>query len=144
MNGKFVNKYVNISGLNLTENNRGTAALGYGAFSFLLKKEFLKRGDIVVRFKYFRSFRDYINNRVVTDYILCEGEKITILTVPVFFIEKKITEKMRKSYDFREYQAWLFLLNQSRKDNSIELIDPNFKINDIELVHLEVMLKVLS
>ena len=35
---------------------------------------------------------------------------------------KKITEKMRKSYDFREYQAWLFLLNQSRKDNSIEFI----------------------
>lgn len=30
------------------------------------------------------------------------------------------------------------------KDNSIELLDPNFKINDIELVHLEIMLKVLS
>lgn len=35
---------------------------------------------------------------------------------------KRITEKMRKCYDFREYQAWLFLLNQSRKDNSIEFI----------------------
>ena len=30
------------------------------------------------------------------------------------------------------------------KENSIELIDPNFKINDSELVHLEIMLKVLS
>lgn len=94
MNGNVVNKYVNISGLNLTENNRGTAALGYGAFSFLLKKDFLKRGDIVVRFKYFRSFRDYKKNHVVTDNILCEGEKITIITVPVFFIEKKIAEKI--------------------------------------------------
>ena len=28
-------KYIIISGLNLRDNNRGTAALGYGAISFL-------------------------------------------------------------------------------------------------------------
>lgn len=32
---------------------------------------------------------------------------------------RRITLKLRNSYDFNEYQAWLFLLNQSRKDNSI-------------------------
>lgn len=33
-----------------------------------------------------------------------------------------ITKRLRDSYDFREYQAWLFLLNQSRLDNSIYFI----------------------
>lgn len=32
---------------------------------------------------------------------------------------KRITKKLKNSYDFREYRAWLFLLNQSRSDNSI-------------------------
>ena len=35
-------KYFIISGLELKDNNRGTAALGYGAFSFLKEKGFLK------------------------------------------------------------------------------------------------------
>lgn len=45
-----------------------------------------------------------------------------------------------KTYAVGNDKKGLYLV----KDNSIELIDPNFKINDIELVHLEVMLKVLS
>ena len=32
---------------------------------------------------------------------------------------KRITLKLRNSYDFNQYQAWLYLLNQSRQDNSI-------------------------
>lgn len=32
---------------------------------------------------------------------------------------KRISKKLKNSYDFNTYQAWLFLLNQSRKDNSI-------------------------
>ena len=35
---------------------------------------------------------------------------------------KHITERLRDSYDLREYQAWLFLLNQNRMDNSIYFI----------------------
>lgn len=45
-----------------------------------------------------------------------------------------------KTYAVGNDNKGLYLVN----DNSIELIDPNFKINDIELVHLEIMLKVLS
>lgn len=32
---------------------------------------------------------------------------------------ERIGKKLKDSYDFNTYQAWLFLLNQSRKDNSI-------------------------
>ena len=45
-----------------------------------------------------------------------------------------------KTYAVGNDKKGLYLV----KDNSIELIDPNFKINDIELVHLEIMLKVLN
>lgn len=41
-------KYFIISGLALRDNNRGTAALGYGAFSFLLEKGFISDNQEVM------------------------------------------------------------------------------------------------
>jgi len=35
---------------------------------------------------------------------------------------KRITWKLRESYDFREFQAWTYILNQSRTNNSIYFI----------------------
>ena len=35
---------------------------------------------------------------------------------------KRITWKLRNSYDFREFQAWTYILNQSRTNNSIYFI----------------------
>lgn len=35
---------------------------------------------------------------------------------------KRITIKLRDSYDYREYQAWLYMLEQSRTNNSIDFI----------------------
>lgn len=35
---------------------------------------------------------------------------------------EKITKKLQKSYDFREYQAWQYMLQQSRTNNSINFI----------------------
>lgn len=46
--GKEIKKYVYISGLALRDNNRGTAALGYGALGFLYEKGFIKEGQSVV------------------------------------------------------------------------------------------------
>ncbi len=38
-------KYFILSGLSLNDNNRGTAALGYGAFTFLLEKGYISEGQ---------------------------------------------------------------------------------------------------
>lgn len=38
---------------------------------------------------------------------------------------KRITWKLRNSYDFREFQAWTYILNQSRTNNSIYFIFKN-------------------
>lgn len=44
-------KYFIISGLALNDNNRGTAALGYGAFSFLQERGFLSEGTRILEIK---------------------------------------------------------------------------------------------
>ncbi|MBR1922829.1 MAG: polysaccharide pyruvyl transferase family protein [Paludibacteraceae bacterium] len=49
------NKYFILSGLNLEDNNRGTAALGYGAFSFLAGKGYLHEGQELLMIKYVRN-----------------------------------------------------------------------------------------
>lgn len=39
---------------------------------------------------------------------------------------KRITEKMQQSYDYREFQAWCYMLEQCRTDNSIAFIFKNY------------------
>lgn len=45
----YMKQYVVISGLGLQDNNRGTAALGYGAFTFLQERGFLKEGHRLIK-----------------------------------------------------------------------------------------------
>lgn len=45
-------KFFIISGMSLKDNNRGTAALGYGAFSFLLERGFVTEGMELLEIKY--------------------------------------------------------------------------------------------
>ena len=54
-----------LSGLTLRDNNRGTAALGYGAFSFLLDKGFITKEQEVLRFIPTRNIfrRDYVEEK---------------------------------------------------------------------------------
>ena len=53
-----------ISGLHLNDNNRGTAALGYGSIAFLREKGYVKEGDELVNFRTFKNpFRVF-----TTDY----------------------------------------------------------------------------
>ncbi len=52
---KEIKPYFILSGLNLNDNNRGTAALGYGAFSFLMEKGYLHDGQELVTIKYVRN-----------------------------------------------------------------------------------------
>lgn len=44
-----------ISGLHLNDNNRGTAALGYGSIAFLREKGYVKEGDELVNFRTFKN-----------------------------------------------------------------------------------------
>lgn len=52
---KKMKPYFILSGLNLNDNNRGTAALGYGAFSFLQQKGYLHEGQEFIKIEYVRN-----------------------------------------------------------------------------------------
>lgn len=91
--GKNNSKYVIISGLDLTDNNRGTAALGYGSFYFLKEKNLLNYDDIVVTFKYYNNFLKKENTTLITSYVECNGHQVQCKNVPVFRFEKKLLDK---------------------------------------------------
>lgn len=58
-------KYVIISDFNIHSNNRGTAALGYGAIAFLLKNGYIDENYEIVKYSFFRTpFRKHKKNSV--------------------------------------------------------------------------------
>ena len=91
--GKSEKKYVVISGLNLRDNNRGTAALGYGSFYFLKENGFLRDKDVVVTFGYYNNFFKSSNTTVKECEVEFEGFKIKNLRIPVLKLEKKLLDK---------------------------------------------------
>lgn len=91
--GKSEKKYVVISGLNLRDNNRGTAALGYGSFYFLKENGFLRDKDVVVTFGYYNNFFKSSNTTVKESEVEFEGFKIKNLRIPVLKLEKKLLDK---------------------------------------------------
>lgn len=91
--GKGEKKYVVISGLNLRDNNRGTAALGYGSFYFLKEKGFLRKDDIVITFGYYNNFFKSDNISVKESELEIEVLKIKCQRIPVFRLEKKLLDK---------------------------------------------------
>lgn len=56
---KEMKKYVIISGFNVRDNNRGTAALGYGSLNFCVQKGYLNPGQELVNFMYVKKFWNY-------------------------------------------------------------------------------------
>lgn len=91
--GKSEKKYVVISGLNLRDNNRGTAALGYGSFYFLKENGFLRDKDVVVTFGYYNNFFKSSNTTVKESEVEFDGFKIKNLRIPVLKLEKKLLDK---------------------------------------------------
>lgn len=80
-------EYIIISGLNLGDNNRGTAALGYGSVSFLFEKGFLKPGMGLLNLRPYKNFLKRRNLRNTTEVISSDGIEWTHTTLSVFFLE---------------------------------------------------------
>lgn len=87
-------KYVNISGFNIRQPNRGNAALSYGAISFLIDKGYLQEGQELIKYHSYANFlkKDNLQSKRV-EYIIA-GRKIIYNEIPLFFIEKKLVEKL--------------------------------------------------
>lgn len=80
-------KYVLISGFNIHDNNRGTAALSYGAISFLKEKNLLKNNQILVNFRIIKNFLKPQNRGYIEECVSTTDDNWKHLTFNVFFLE---------------------------------------------------------
>lgn len=69
---KKVKKYIDISGFNINQPNRGNAALSYGSLGFLLEKGLVDENDELI---YFHAF----NNFLKKDNICVKNETYKIM-----------------------------------------------------------------
>lgn len=80
-------KYIILSGLILRDTNRGTAALGYGAFSFLRERGYLRDGQELLDIRTSKRPFKYKNNE---ETIHVQGESIKQQIVYVNWIYMKL------------------------------------------------------
>lgn len=100
-------KYIDISGFNINQPNRGNAALSYGALEFLMKKGYIEKGDELIYFHSFRNFfkKDNIIIKHESYYINNQTWKRTI--VPVFHYEKILWQKFNILIPFTPFAKYL-------------------------------------
>lgn len=93
-------KYILISDFHLNENNRGTAALGYGAVSFLRQKGFLRDGQMIATLNvYLNPFKS--KSRTVVEEVVIQGNRIQILHYKVNLITLKMFMILEFYYHFQ-------------------------------------------
>lgn len=80
-------KYFIIGDFDIRSNNRGTAALGYGAIEFLLQREYIKEGYQIVNFSFYKNpFRKRI--KIKEKDLDVFGVNWKQITMNVFFLER--------------------------------------------------------
>ena len=82
-----IRKYVMLSDFNIQSNNRGTAALGYGAIAFLLNKGYIDGDFEIIRYQFYRNpFKKHPQGAISNLDI--NGRKWKYHTISVWFVEK--------------------------------------------------------
>lgn len=90
---KGLKKYVNVSGFNIHQPNRGNAALSYGAISFLYQNGYLHEGQELIRYQSYANFLRKRNVISKKEYIKIDGKIWIFNQIPIFFLEKKLVMK---------------------------------------------------
>lgn len=91
-----MSKYILISDFGLQSRNRGTAALGYGAISFLKEKGYMKENDTIVDLKLYKR-PIYKRKEEVKEV---QGMSVRFLTLPVSIIEFRLLIKFGVRFRF--------------------------------------------
>jgi len=85
--------FVNISGFNVNQPNRGNAALSYGAVSFLLQKDLLKEGYQIVRYHSYKNPFKWSNLVTKSEKVMIDGIEWVYKEIPLFYLEKLLIVK---------------------------------------------------
>ena len=86
-------KYIDISGFNIRQSNRGNAALSYGSLGFLQEKGLIEEEDELI---YFQPFLNIFRkcNLIIRKESYCINDRTWKRTiVPVFYLEKLLVMK---------------------------------------------------
>lgn len=81
-------QYVIISGLNLNDNNRGTAALSYGAISFLFQKGLLNKQQKILNYRFVKKFWKHEYKKDTIQVVNIDGISWEIVHKNIFILEK--------------------------------------------------------
>lgn len=81
-----MSKYILISGFNIHDNNRGTAALSYGSL-FFYKKKLLKKGQQLINYRYYKNPFKSHNRKNSEEYFQLGGDKY-LHTVLMYYLLK--------------------------------------------------------
>ena len=95
--------YIIISGLNLRDNNRGTAALSYGSFYFLHERGLLPKGAKILNVRFVKNFLRPENRGIKNQKIDIDGTVWEHFTVNVFFIESILLKYLRVCLPFTKF-----------------------------------------
>lgn len=80
-------KNVIISGLHLSDDNRGSAALGFGAIEFLKQKKLLSEDDTLVNFRFYKNPLRKSNRYPFFEKVNVSGMSLTHITYNIFFLQ---------------------------------------------------------
>lgn len=83
-------KYIDISGFNLRDTNRGTAALGYGSVTFLESKGYLQEGQELIFFHRYKKFWKSSNTTIRHEECQINGKTYKRTMVPIHDLEYRL------------------------------------------------------
>lgn len=87
-------KYIDISGFNIRQPNRGNAALSYGALEFLEKRELLKDGTELIYFHKYNNIFKKKNICIAKEKFVINGKEYSRTIIPIHTIEYNLVKKM--------------------------------------------------
>ena len=87
-------KYIDISGFNINQANRGNAALSYGALEFLEQKGILKDDSELIYFHKYNNFMKVGNTRVIHETYNINGKKYRRTIVPIHTFEYNLVRRL--------------------------------------------------
>jgi colanic acid/amylovoran biosynthesis protein len=90
---KEIKKFIDISGFNINQPNRGNAALSYGALGFLIEKGLINEGDELIYFHAYNNFLKRKNTCVQYESYVINGREWKRTIVPVHKLEMKLITK---------------------------------------------------
>ena len=100
-------KYIDISGLDLRDSNRGTAALGYGSIPFLESKGYLRDGQELISFHRYRKFWKRSNTTIGHEELLINGKTYRRTVVPIHVIEYRLVRKLGIILPFTQFGRYV-------------------------------------